>query len=90
MAAIQAIHGKFIMPGCSDPLVVRYADAPGSRAKKGAGGAGGVRAAYWFGGINFKALEAKEGSNMGFDEARRLYASLAPNMRTDTAGPLKL
>lgn len=43
VAAIQAIHGKFIMPGCSDPLVVRYADAPGSRAKKGAGGGGGVR-----------------------------------------------
>ena len=34
IAAIQAIHGKYIMPGCSDPLVVRYADAPGSRAKK--------------------------------------------------------
>lgn len=29
------------MPGCSDPLVVRYADAPGSRAKKGSGGLGG-------------------------------------------------
>lgn len=28
----QAIHGKFIMPGCTDPLVVRYADAPGSSA----------------------------------------------------------
>jgi len=42
VAAIQAIHGKYIMPGCTDPLVVRYADAPGSRAKKG-GGAGGGR-----------------------------------------------
>lgn len=38
VAAIQAIHGKYIMPGCTDPLVVRYADAPGSRAKKGGGG----------------------------------------------------
>jgi len=36
IAAIQAIHGKYVMPGCSDPLVVRYADAPGSRVKKGA------------------------------------------------------
>ena len=35
VAAIQAIHGKFVMPGCSDPRVVRYADAPGSRMKKG-------------------------------------------------------
>eukprot|EP00308_Calcidiscus_leptoporus_P009602 CAMPEP_0119376334 /NCGR_PEP_ID=MMETSP1334-20130426/40018_1 /TAXON_ID=127549 /ORGANISM="Calcidiscus leptoporus, Strain RCC1130" /LENGTH=235 /DNA_ID=CAMNT_0007394887 /DNA_START=160 /DNA_END=863 /DNA_ORIENTATION=+ len=35
LAAIQAIHGKLVMPGCTDPLVVRYADAPGSRAKKG-------------------------------------------------------
>jgi len=41
VAAIQAIHGKYIMPGCTDPLVVRYADAPGSRAKKGGGGGGG-------------------------------------------------
>ena len=40
VAAIQAIHGKYIMPGCTDPLVVRYADAPGSRAKKGGGGRG--------------------------------------------------
>jgi len=37
VAAIQAIHGKLVMPGCTDPLVVRYADAPGSRAKKGGG-----------------------------------------------------
>ena len=22
----QAVHGKYIMPGCTDPLVVRYAD----------------------------------------------------------------
>jgi len=29
---LQAIHGKYIMPGCTDPLVVRYADAPGSSA----------------------------------------------------------
>ena len=40
---MQAIHGKYIMPGCTDPLVVRYADAPGSRAKKGGGGAGAQR-----------------------------------------------
>merc|ERR1719263_2059005 len=37
IAAIQAVHGKYVMPGCTDPLVVRYADAPGSRAKKGPG-----------------------------------------------------
>lgn len=37
VAAIQAIHGKYVMSGCTDPLVVRYADAPGSRAKKGSG-----------------------------------------------------
>jgi len=37
VAAIHAIHGKLVMPGCTDPLVVRYADAPGSRAKKGGG-----------------------------------------------------
>merc|ERR1719201_3371652 len=42
IAAIQAVHGKYIMPGCTDPLVVRYADAPGSRTKKkGPGGAYG-------------------------------------------------
>ena len=35
VAAIQAVHGKYIMNGCQDPLVVRYADAPGSKAKKG-------------------------------------------------------
>ena len=33
VAAIQAIHGKFIMPGCSDPLVVRYADAVEHRSR---------------------------------------------------------
>ena len=42
IAAIQAVHGKYVMPGCTDPLVVRYADAPGSRTKKkGPGGAYG-------------------------------------------------
>eukprot|EP00908_Phaeocystis_cordata_P001768 Transcript_11901.p1 GENE.Transcript_11901~~Transcript_11901.p1 ORF type:complete len:360 (-),score=42.81 Transcript_11901:101-1180(-) len=41
IAAIQAVHGKYVMPGCTDPLVVRYADAPGSRAKKKGGGAYG-------------------------------------------------
>lgn len=42
IAAIQAVHGKYVMPGCTDPLVVRYADAPGSRAKKKGGGAFGA------------------------------------------------
>lgn len=28
--AFQATHGKLVMSGCTDPLVVRYADAPGS------------------------------------------------------------
>ena len=41
IAAIQAVHGKYVMPGCTDPLVVRYADAPGSRTKKKGGGGGG-------------------------------------------------
>ena len=41
IAAIQAVHGKYVMPGCTDPLVVRYADAPGSRSKKKGGGGGG-------------------------------------------------
>merc|ERR1719428_2514837 len=49
VAAIQAIHGKYIMPGCTDPLVVRYADAPG--AKKGGGrGGGGQRFNAGYGG----------------------------------------
>jgi len=56
IAAIQAVHGKYVMPGCSDPLVVRYADAPGSRVKKGpargaagappGGAAGGIGVGY--------------------------------------------
>jgi len=46
VAAIQAIHGKYVMEGCQDPLVVRYADAPGSRSKSSRGNRGGGFGGY--------------------------------------------
>lgn len=36
--AIDAIHGQHTLPNASEPLVVRWADAPGSRKREGGGG----------------------------------------------------
>ena len=50
VAAIEAIHGQHKLPDASEPLVVRWADAPGSRRREGrdgarrrGGGGGGAR-----------------------------------------------
>jgi len=42
--AMDAIHGRITLPSAAEPLVVRWADAPGSRKKDGKeGGRGGKR-----------------------------------------------
>ena len=42
--AMDAIHGRITLPNAAEPLVVRWADAPGSRKKDGKeGGRGGKR-----------------------------------------------
>ena len=54
-AAIDAIHGQHTLPNASEPLVVRWADAPGSRKRDGresggkrrGGGPNGANASGW-------------------------------------------
>jgi len=40
-AAIDAIHGQITLPGASEPLVVRWADAPGTRRRSSRRGGSG-------------------------------------------------
>ena len=42
-AAIDAIHGRVTLPDTAEPLVVRWADAPGSRRREGREGGRGKR-----------------------------------------------
>ena len=41
--AIDAIHGRITLPHAAEPLVVRWADAPGSRRREGREGGRGKR-----------------------------------------------
>ena len=40
-AAIDGVHGRITLPKAAEPLVVRWADAPGSRKRDGREGRGG-------------------------------------------------
>merc|ERR1711965_209533 len=42
-AAIDGVHGRITLPEAAEPLVVRWADAPGSRRREGREGGRGKR-----------------------------------------------
>ena len=67
-AAIDNVHGRITMPSAAEPLVVRWADAPGSRkrdgreGRRGKGGGGGPG-----GGLNGGGPSGRGGLGGGMD-----------------------